>query len=156
MSATIETDAWPETKVARLKDLWKAGVKKPQIALELEVSENAITGKVYRLGLSRDRKKESPTIVLSKRHKSMVKRPVPAPNPKPFAGPRLEPMSKRHIPEIASPNARVWSTRTSRECAFPLGEPVRPSEQICCCNPTLPGTHYCDDHNRLMFQERRR
>ncbi len=157
MSATIETDAWTEGKIARLKALWKQGAKKPQIALELNVTENAITGKVYRLGLTRDRKHESPTTILAKKVKPAApKRAVATTTPKVPQPPRLEPMSKRHMPRVDSPNAKVWSARTPRECAFPIGEPERPALQICCGNQTVPGTPYCDGHNGLMFQPSRR
>lgn len=159
MSSVTLEPVWTEAKIERLRDLWAAGAKKPQIALELDVTENAITGKVYRLGLSRRREPKAH----QKPQQVMTKRPVSPPKPlaesKPKSvksPPRLEPMSKRHVPQVESPNSKLWSERASRECAFPLGEPDRPAEQVCCANKTLPGTAYCDGHNRMMFQERRR
>lgn len=160
MGVTLEP-VWTDAKIERLRDLWAEGAKKPQIALELDVSENAITGKVYRLGLSRRREPK----VMPKPMMTKPLKPTPAPVSKPVAEakprpvkmpPRLEPMSKRHIPAVDSPNAKRWTDRAHRECAFPLGDPDRPAEQVCCANKTMPGTPYCDGHNRMMFQDRRR
>lgn len=164
MGATLEP-VWTDAKIERLRDMWAAGAKKPQIALELDVTENAITGKVYRLGLSRRREISMKAKPISVPPVIQVEKPKPEPKvtpkaeskPKPVkAPPRLEPMSKRHVPAVDSPSPKPWIERGLRECAFPLGEPSRPAEQVCCANKTMPGTAYCQGHNRMMFQERRR
>ena len=46
-----ETPVWTEERLEKLKELWNKGLSISQIGEELDVSRNAIAGKVYRLGL---------------------------------------------------------------------------------------------------------
>ena len=48
---------WTDERLNKLKKLWEQGLSISQIGEELDVSRNAIAGKVYRLGLP---KRQSP------------------------------------------------------------------------------------------------
>ena len=43
---------WTETRLQRLRDLWKEGVPTSEIGRQLGISKNAVVGKVHRLGLT--------------------------------------------------------------------------------------------------------
>lgn len=45
---------WNEANVYTLKKLWAAGVTSDVIAVRLEITRNAVVGKIHRLGLSSD------------------------------------------------------------------------------------------------------
>ena len=64
-----ETPVWTDERLKKLKDLWNKGLSISQIGEELDVSRNAIAGKVYRLGLP---KRQSPIST-----KSAPKKPAP-------------------------------------------------------------------------------
>jgi GcrA cell cycle regulator len=46
---------WGEPEIAKLRELWTAGLSCAQIARELKTSKNSVVGKAHRLGLSQRR-----------------------------------------------------------------------------------------------------
>jgi hypothetical protein len=70
-----------------------------------------------------------------------------------FAWSRLAPdePARLHASEpVQSP--RPWSQRRAGECAFPVGEPARPDEQLSCCAPVGGPGPYCAAHTAGMWE----
>lgn len=154
-----ESDTWPVEKVEALRELWAKGVKKSDIAAQLNVSPHAITGKVYRMKFQREDAREKK---ISFRPAKKMQQTKPA--PKAVTAPKAEqpsqskaPTPLKALPEISAPNAKPWLERArTGECCFPVGQPQRPALQMACCNPTQPGKVYCTAHHDRMFQQDRR
>ena len=156
MDLTIElteSDTWPVEKVEALRDLWAKGIKKSDIAVQLNVSPHAITGKVYRMKFQRDEVRERK---ISFRPAKQQTKPTPK-TVAPIEPPRSKaPTPRKALPEIPTPNAKPWLQRGGGECCFPVGQPERPSLQMACCNKTPAGKPYCAPHQGQMFQQDRR
>ena len=152
-----ESDTWPVEKVEALRELWAKGVKKSDIAAQLNVSPHAITGKVYRMKFQREDATEKK---ISFRPAKKMQQTKPA--SKPLTASKAEPTQSkppaplRNLPEVPTPNAKPWLQRGLYECCFPVGQPERPALQMACCNKTTPGKAYCTDHQERMFQQDRR
>lgn len=62
---------WTEERIALLVEMWKAGVPTSEIGRKLDVTKNAVVGKVHRLGLE---KRQSPI-----QRKAVKKKKAPEP-----------------------------------------------------------------------------
>ncbi len=138
---------WSPEAVGLLQEFYvKQGLSAAQTAAALTralrtgPTRNAVLGKAQRLGLN----------------KPAVERPEPPPKRAPAKrGPIRRP---RPLPDIALPPLRevqtgfapkLWTDRLSGECAYPVGEPAAPGQQLCCAAPT-GGPTYCAAHRSLM------
>ena len=145
MSATtIETEAWPLAKIETLTAMWTSGKTKSEIAAHFGTSPHAVTGKAYRLGLSKKKsntpKTHKPVLPATKTHLHIN---------------RVSVRPERDLPPVHSPNSRVWTDRGSNECIFPIGIPERPAMQISCCNRVEAHHRYCADHRKRMYQHKK-
>ncbi|WP_271083487.1 GcrA family cell cycle regulator [Brevundimonas sp. NIBR11] len=168
-------------KVAELSKMWIAGLSASTIGAKLKVGRAAVIGKVHRLGLSRvgrepasapSRLPKAP-IVARDRHVGRTgdrfkpKAPKPA-DQSPFAGRATSPseaakkradaqmaglQSILQAAEPANDDAIPLINRRAFQCSWPVGEPDRRAEQLCCGQPvigerTKSTQTYCDRHRQ--------
>lgn len=62
-----------------------------------------------------------------------------------------EPTPPKLVDEPAT--ARPWQSRKLGECAWPVGTPGSPADQLSCCART-EGKTYCPEHSRIRRQEK--
>ncbi len=137
---------WTPAHISTLIALWTEGVSTIEIGRRLDVTKNAVVGKVHRLGLPkrvspigskpRERKPATPRTSAPARKSAAVKtavalsqepRPTPASEPVPDANPvSMEQLS-------------------GGMCSWPEGEPGKEDFHFCGA-PILEGKPYCLSH----------
>ncbi len=141
---------WTQERVERLRILVDEGLSCAQIARKLDVSRNAIIGKLNRLGLARGRTK-------------VVPRPSAPPTGAPRPG-RPDILTRRKIlravhaaPPTAGEATIVHVERCSLlelakdKCRWPLSG-SEPSDFLFCGNAVVPSLPYCRAHARLAYR----
>ena len=116
--ADNQLSVWNEERLEQLTKLWGEGLSITQIGLRLEVSRNAVVGKVHRMGLP---KRQSP-IVRSDKPKA-PRAPIPR---------------RRAVPLTLE----QWDRNT---CSWPSGDP-KTDEFSFCGEKVEPGRPYCAAH----------
>lgn len=155
--------SWTDDRVELLRRLWGEGLSASQIAGELgmEITRNAVIGKVHRLGLSgrvkpaqaavpRQRSKPEAADVLPTRPEVVVIgntlmtavaaseiQVAPAPRPTPVLVPSCERVTILDLRETM--------------CRWPHGDPSMPEFRFCGARST-GGLPYCDTHRRIAYQ----
>jgi len=137
-------EAWPEERIARMKNLWEQGWSAGEVAAELGngVTRNAVIGRVHRMGLVRNKKSEPPP-----------KRPPPAPTPRAPRVTEPRPDLGIEIDAIAdtkpdtSPFACTIAELEPGMCRFVLGA-VTNAEY--CGAPVIRGS-WCPAHYRRVY-----
>ena len=122
-----ETPVWTDERLKKLKDLWNKGLSISQIGEELDVSRNAIAGKVYRLGLP---KRQSPIST-----KSAPKKPAPVVEV-------AEQIDTSELPLKLALRRIDWSRS---KCSWPDGDPKTTAFSFC-GKDVVPGKPYCNEH----------
>jgi len=124
-----DSPVWTEERLEKLRQLWEKGLSISQIGEELDVSRNAIAGKVYRLGLP---KRQSPIS-----SKSVSKSPVKiAPTVE------LQDTEMDNMPLKLALRKISWSRS---KCSWPIGDPKSTSFKFC-GDDVVIGKPYCNDH----------
>ncbi|KRQ99249.1 GcrA family cell cycle regulator [Bradyrhizobium valentinum] len=145
------TDAiWSDpAKLKQLIELFDSGVTVQSIADTLDVSRNAVCGKIARLGLKREKKspEAKPTPALT---------PAAPPQPAPIvvaagASPTFTPR-----PISASPVGKPVSIIRVRknQCRAPLDERGGDGLTMFCGAPKLAGSSYCEMHHGIFHTHR--
>jgi len=124
-----ETPVWTEERLNKLRQLWEKGLSISQIGEELDVSRNAIAGKVYRLGLP---KRQSP----------ISGKPSAKPSVKPAPAVEVEDVETDEIPLKLALRRISWSRS---KCSWPIGDPKSTSFKFC-GEDVVIGKPYCNDH----------
>jgi len=154
---------WTDERVAELTKLWKRGLSATQIADRLggNLTRNAVIGKVHRLGLAARRMPASPPARLTKAPKvarSHVCPPKPGSQNKPAlvwgANEKARPKAptqaeRREAFATIPPTAAPLIGRPFGACAWPVGTPDTPANQLACCAPKAEGWPYCEAHARI-------
>lgn len=122
-----DSPVWTEERLKKLKDLWNKGLSISQIGEELDVSRNAIAGKVYRLGLP---KRQSP---ISSKSAPAKKAPEALDN---------SDMEPSDLPLKLALRKIDWSRS---KCSWPKGDPKTTEFEFCGAE-VVPGKPYCNDH----------
>jgi GcrA cell cycle regulator len=156
MPTVIETTAWNDDLVRRLRALWQAGLSTAEIGRHLGMSKNAIVGKAHRLNLPA---RPSPirTCPTADPAPPRPRQPVPPLTaltpltpcaPAPTVPPPVDQPPSRPLTGVA-PARRTGS----RRCCWPIGDPG--TQEFCFCdNDARAGKPYCDDHCRLAYRVR--
>ena len=118
---------WSEDRLSKLKKLWADGLSISQIGKELDVSRNAVAGKVHRMGLS---KRQSPISgELGKK--------------KPDDGKKdLDMMSVENLPLKLAFRRIDWSRS---RCSWPSGDPQTTAFSFC-GKEVVQDKPYCNEH----------
>jgi GcrA cell cycle regulator len=142
---------WTADRIAELKRLFDEGLTCSQIAREIDVTRNAVIGKLSRLGLNRPRNdigyrrpstprsaptRQSPVRLLRMMHAEMEAAAR-------SASAREEPIS----------DARRCSLLelSSESCRWPLGRPGA-DDFAFCGNAPVEGLPYCPGHARMAYR----
>ena len=130
------TSPWTEDRMARLTELWQAGLSASRIGEKMELSKNAIVGKAHRLGLK--------------------SRPSPINYSGRVATPRKAALSRATEKTEATvidapPVAQPVMPPSRRACLYIEGEKGRDFEFYAdaprCAAAPKPGSPYCSAHN---------
>lgn len=138
---TDRGDTWTHESDAFITEAWLTGRSYTEISAQMSarigsaVSRNAVCGRLTRLGVMRDKPKREPRRERRIRLQKVKAMPtVVKPNPPPEGA-----------------QARLWITRKSGECAFPVGGDG--ADTLSCCTPCGIGT-YCAEHVKVMHVAR--
>lgn len=184
-SRPIGTGSWSADEDALLRRDWPAGESASEIARQLPGrSRNAVIGRAHRLGLAKvQRQKPSAPTKLARPPQAPKVKPDARPKP-PKPGPQgkvavvlgvnFPPCSPEHSDKMraeareknraragvfdlpANDNTVLLIQRGHFQCAWPVGTPDRPANQMC-CGARVPETAlkgvdaYCDPHARIAM-----
>lgn len=150
---THPNTTWSPEGDVLLRTEWAAGKSAAEISRMLgNRSRNAVIGRVHRLGLT---SRARPSVPKPDPKPKALPKPKPEPKakaePKPHSKPYLVPetaeardkrsaemtdqgksLVARMSAEPVNDNALRLMDRTFNQCAWPVGEPIRPAEQMCC------------------------
>lgn len=159
---------WTEERVALALKMRAAGDSAGTIAKALGggVSRSAVIGKLHRLHAPAvsERKPASPGSEVMRRirregaGKPAVRFGAMPATPKQaevdaIRADLAEGLKKSEVhfqtPADAEPVPLVG--RRFGRCAWPMGTPARPAEQMCCGRTTVPDESWCPDHRKLAF-----
>lgn len=153
---------WTSERISELERLWAIGASTAEIGRQLDVTKNAVVGKVHRLGLPG---RPSPI----KRETRAAPR-APAPRaPAPRLRPEIRvsvdtPVSDVVDPPIAAACAQAQVATATQPvadlhappCQWPFGDPGDEDFHFC-GSPSLTGRPYCPEHcTRAYVREDRR
>lgn len=138
---------WTPARVAELKRHFENGLSCSQIAREIDVSRNAVIGKLSRLGLSRPkdvlmRRQRVPREV-TRKSQVRVLRKLHAAMAAPAAPVAFEEVN-------AQPRCSLFELG-QQSCRWPIGWPGTESFGFCGSAP-LEGFPYCAGHARLAYR----
>ena len=174
----MRDDPWTDATIARLKQLWgDKSLSAAEIGRRLNLSKNAVIGKVHRLDLP---PRASPIKRVTygeprgeprppKRSQRSPTRPSPTfpalpslhPDlPPGAAGRKYTPASPRSPPTTKSlPTLSRSNLATplgsTQPCCWPLGDPGTPGFRFCDA-PALPGKPYCGEHAARAYVKAKR
>ncbi len=170
---------WSEEVIGRLRMLWSEGHSTAEIGRRLGISKNAVVGKAHRLDLpsrpspirreagpnggsrrAQPRRTAGPTLPPltstaapppagsgAAATRSLAEQPAGE-----RAGTDLAP--RRTVQPLVAPATRVQGLpRTygrTIACCWPLGEPGSKSFRFC-CDDSVPGKPYCEEHAKLAY-----
>ncbi len=151
----MASNLWPVERTDRLVLLWKQGFSAAEIARDIGegLSRNAVIGRVYRLGLSKDDQAPSEELRVARkeRHRDSLRRVRGVSKKKPakprFSGVKVlihEAVSVLDS-EIPLEQRRTLLTRADHECGWPVGDPQKP-DFFYCGAPRLERYPYCASH----------
>jgi GcrA cell cycle regulator len=154
-------NTWPAERISELERLWATGASTAEIGRQLDVSKNAVVGKVHRLGLPG---RPSP---IKRESRATARAPAPQLRPE-IRVPVDAPVSDAMVSPIAAPKAEVCAqapvaTATlpvadlyAPPCQWPFGNPGDEDFHFC-GSPSLSGRPYCSEHcARAYVREDRR
>lgn len=169
---------WTDERVAYLRRRWIAGQSGRKIAKALGVTTNAVMGKVHRtkLFLTHPHGGALSSTGRAARVKQHAAQARPA-SAKAATPPSAKPRNRRdersyeRVVNVSAPlppaepvRAHAFDPlpgvkplplmqRRANQCAWPVGEPPRPAEQLCCGAPVASvqdcATPYCLEHGKL-------
>ena len=129
-----------------LQHLWHAGWTSGQIAHEFGCTRNAVSGKINRLGLKRDRPKQSlksPVV-----RKAVVRRRLSIDFETPLLTQEVSRLTPPLPPKILPDNAaEAVRALPPSQCRFPVGDPFERGFFFC-EGIRVVGTSYCSFHLR--------
>ncbi|MES2724892.1 MAG: GcrA family cell cycle regulator [Pseudomonadota bacterium] len=135
---------WTDDRVDRLKALWKEGLSATEIAKDLGgTTRSAILGKVHRQGLDA---RANPAVP-GQNKPPPAKRTSSVPKPLRKVLRPLRPPNGEAFKPLLGSTPRPWTSRTSKECRWPIDPPTPGDEMQACCQP-LHDHRYCRKHAR--------
>jgi GcrA cell cycle regulator len=163
---------WSEDAIGRLRMLWTEGHSTAEIGRRLGISKNAVVGKAHRLDLpsrpspirreagpgGSDRRRAAPRRAAGPTLPPLTSTAAPSPsNPgvsAEVARPGGETAVRRPVQPLVASSTRVQGLpRTygrTIACCWPLGEPGSKNFHFC-CDDSVPGKPYCEEHARLAY-----
>jgi GcrA cell cycle regulator len=136
MKTRQNMDFWTEERTAKLQDLRAQNLSLKQIAAELRISRAAVSGKINRLGLCRERvRKEKPRQTTPQKSTPSVVSDLPTlPN-----GANIPTAQRRTLLQL-----------TPGVCKWPFGKPSSP-DFFFCGGDAVESKPYCPEHCRVAY-----
>ena len=143
---------WTDEKVEQLRQLWAQGLTANEIAKKLDVTKNAIVGKVHRLCLT-----ARPSPIKFKNQEQQVEN---AEQPAAVETEREEQEIEVAEEVAVVPQTAVKSEKEhtniklvnldSHTCRWPIGDPR--DDDFCFCGKKVrSGQTYCDEHSMMAY-----
>jgi GcrA cell cycle regulator len=151
---------WNDEKVARLRVLWTEGVLASAIGAEIDMTKNAVLGKVHRLKLESRQvgyTTPRPREVRPNTGGGLKQRLKARLNAPPFVRARMTRIPCAQF-DAAIPRERIKSLidRAENECRWPIGDPGTPGFGFCCAPISADHPTYCPDHHAFSVEKRGR
>ena len=135
-------DEWPLDRIEHLKQAWANGLSQSQIAAQINVSRNAVAGKLSRLGLKRGRMKKDTTERPERKHTRLRVGPRPQrvrlTDPEPLEAPR----EALHLVI----DQLTFTEGGPGECRYMTGP-----ETYCGLPPARKGSPWCSTHRKVTI-----
>lgn len=148
------TWGWTDAETQEVVDLWKQGLSASEISIRLgsRVTRNAIIGRIYRLGVTRDGVQDTAARKLrAERANERMQRTKPASRVMPNVPATV---NRQHLSDEQSDVVtRAVLALRSGQCRFPIGD-LADADFHFCAAPQRPGASYCEAHVRLTRQPR--
>ena len=154
---TTSPQTWTADRIEELRKLFEAGLTCSQIAREIDVTRNAVIGKLSRLGLSR------PRDVLIRRQPDLRARSPRTGSPRPETRQSQVRLLRSLHAAMAAPAAPVVIDELSvrpkcslfelgaQNCRWPIGRPGADGFGFCGSAP-VEGLPYCAGHARMAYR----
>ena len=164
---------WDDNSIKQLQKLWEKGLSATEIAKKMNVSKNAIVGKVHRLCLkarpSPIKKKEADLfdndeLVSATEQVEEIKDIELVQEPEIAVQPNADTEQVFSKPEAISEKKSKTKSKTkenssryiklveldSHTCRWPIGDPR--DEDFCFCGKSVhAGQTYCDEHSQIAY-----
>lgn len=151
---------WTDARVEELRRRWDEGETCSQIGRAMDVTRNAVIGKVHRLGLAQRFDRLS-SEARAERVREQKQRHLQRQRERRQAGGFMRTGRKVEEPIIETPaflgslnipysDLRSWNNYGANQCRFIAAEPPGP-EYLACGNETLPGESWCGHCRDLVF-----
>lgn len=126
---------WDEARCEYLLSLREIGYSAGRIAAEMQVSRNAVIGRLHRMGYKSNRR---PMHVLARPQRSPYKPPLKAASVEPSDGLEIEQL-------VSEPRPVNLFDAGPRHCRYPLWDDHRLplQDKLFCGGQTIPGETYC-------------
>ena len=138
--------SWTEERVERLKELWNNGLSASQIAADLGgVTQNAVIGKVHRIGLA-GRAKAPATM----RTKRKVKKPS-QPRQTSNVAKKVSKLTTTKDSGAPTPLKLALIELNDIHCKWPIGDPEHDDFHFC-AHKRVEESPYCAYHSNIAYQ----
>ena len=128
---------WTDELRARLRFLFVVeNLTYDKIAARMDLPRSSVASQGKAMGLKRE-------------HRHTYRSPEQADAQRRNARAEGEAARRRSAAWALTPTARPWIERGPRQCAWPVGEPDHPAEQMSCCARVHPGHRYCKHHLKI-------
>jgi hypothetical protein len=150
---------WPMGSEAKLEELWNQGLRASRCAVLVnqefgtQFTRNAILGKVWRMGLSRNKKKLAKKLAPARVKKAARVEQAKTPQPQKLPAPPLVLCVVPPLPAWAPlPNVKPvpLASIQSTHCRWPV-EVVGSTEYLCCGALKLETGPYCKLHAKRSY-----
>ncbi len=151
-SASRSRSVWTAEMDAALREMVAQDATTRSVEHRLGVARSTVNARVKKLGLKWNR--QSGGQPRPRRDPSV---PKPKPEPKPKTSSDFDAARAKASASFLAPapaDAIPLVGRAFGQCAWPVGTPDTPGEQLCCGHAVQEGSRfqYCPDHMRLSFQ----
>lgn len=142
---------WTDEKVEQLRQLWAQGLTANEIAKKLDVTKNAIVGKVHRLCLT-----ARPSPIKSKNPEQQIEDTAQIFEAETEVMQPEEVVAEVEVAAKPAPSAEKENTNIklinldSHTCRWPIGDPR--DDDFCFCGKKVrSGQTYCDEHSMMAY-----
>jgi GcrA cell cycle regulator len=152
----MREDGWTDERVKILSILWRDGWSLSALGHKLNVSRNAVSGKLYRMGfLKGEGGTPKPMSAIPRGPRSDKPRTRSDGSPVSTATRQLPTPADaalRSFNDVSGPSYSILDLGFN-DCRFPIGDPLE-SDFAICAAPKYPGSSWCFHHHRIVFPPR--
>ena len=142
---------WTEERVERLKSRFAVGLTCREIANDIGVSRNAVIGKLSRLNLTREKRRDTGDPARADTAKGRRPRSVPRLQYQMLQALYAEPQPAADDEPIHNEHCCSLLELSEERCRWPISTPG--AQDFCFCgNTPVEGLPYCAGHTRLAYR----